>query len=104
MQPVKPVEIERLDIILYLTVRGPIAHRVVRIEKRGKIAPSFITRGDASTACDESIEPGQILGRVVSVERDGRSVNLASRAAKLRHVAGLYASRFKSRVHAFRSF
>src|SRR6266481_8117254 len=93
VEPVEPVEIARLDIILYLTVRGPIAHRVVRIEKRGENAASFITRGDASTSCDEPVEADQVIGRVVSVERDGRCINLVSRRAKLRHIVGSCASR-----------
>jgi hypothetical protein len=55
----------------------------------------FVLRGDASLTSDEPVETEQILGKVVSVERDGRSINLCSRKAKIFHLAYTCASRLK---------
>jgi len=55
----------------------------------------FILRGDASGTCDEPVETQQILGKVVSVEKDGRSIDLYSRRTKMLHFAHARASRLK---------
>jgi len=55
----------------------------------------FILRGDASAICDDPVEAEQILGKVVSVERHGRSIDLYSRRAKMFHFAYARASRLK---------
>jgi len=46
---------------------------------------SFILRGDASSICDAPVESGHVLGRVVSVERDGRKIAVNSTIAKVTH-------------------
>ena len=43
----------------------------------------FILRGDASLTCDDPVEAQQVLGKVVSVERGGRSIDLYSRRVKI---------------------
>ncbi len=102
--PISPFDIKRRDILLYLIGKKVIAHRVVGIEKKksnssnqsSKFSPRlFLLRGDASAICDEPVEAQQILGKVVSVERDGRSINLCSRKAKMLHIAHARASRLK---------
>ncbi len=55
----------------------------------------FILRGDASLTCDEPVEAQQILGKVVSVEKRGRSIDLYSRKAKMFRLAYTCASRLK---------
>jgi len=55
----------------------------------------FILRGDASAACDNPVEAQQILGKVVSVEKNGRSIDLYSRRARILRVAYAWGSRFK---------
>jgi hypothetical protein len=55
----------------------------------------FILRGDASAICDDPVEAQQILGKVVSVEKNGRSINLYSRKVKMLHIAYVRASRLK---------
>ena len=44
---------------------------------------SFILRGDASSTCDAPVESGHVLGRVVSVERDGLEIAVNSIIAKV---------------------
>jgi len=102
--PISPLDIKRGDILLYILGRKIIAHRVVSIEKKKSDSsnqPSkfcsrlFLLRGDASTICDEPVEAQQILGKVVFVERDGRSINLCSRKAKIFRLAYKSASHLK---------
>lgn len=71
------------DIVLYATQGSVIAHRVQRIERdRGRVV--FLRlRGDASEGCDEPVLPSQVLGRVVTVEREGRKIELTGLQAKL---------------------
>jgi len=58
----------------------------------------FILRGDASLTCDEPVEAQQILGKVVSVERKGRNIDLYSRKAKMLRLTYTCASRLKRRM------
>lgn len=95
VQPVAPAAVKIGDIILYHFQRGVVAHRVVSIEKKRGDALLFILHADTSGAPDEPVEPSQILGKVVSVERGGRSIDLYSRRAKMLRTAYVCASRLK---------
>jgi len=79
--PVKPEAVRRWDVILYSTVFGAAAHRVVG---GGHGAP-FQVRGDASGSEPETVEASRLLGTVVSVERNGRRVPFGTPGARLRH-------------------
>jgi len=111
--PISSFDIKSGDILLYIVGRKVIAHRVVSI-KRGKnnfatqstthsttrsstLNPQhlFILRGDASVTCDEPVGAQQILGKVVSVERHGRSIDPYCRKAKMFRLAYTWASRLK---------
>jgi signal peptidase len=94
VEPVKPSGIKRGDIVLYRLDKGVIAHRVVRIEKNDG-APLFILRGDALGAQDEAAAVQQVLGKVVSVQRGGRSIDLYSRRAKMVRIAYVCVSRLR---------
>jgi hypothetical protein len=80
--PVDARDVDVGDIVLCQTWRGPIAHRVQWIE-RAAGAVRFGLRGDASFEDDRPIAAGQLRGRVVSVERDGRAIDLAVRGGAL---------------------
>jgi len=106
--PVAPFDIKRGDILLYIVGRKVIAHRLVRInrEKSDSTTQSstlnpkqlFILRGDASASYDELVEAHQVLGKVVSVEKGGRSIDLYSKRAKMLRIAYAWASRLKRRM------
>ncbi|MDA2923342.1 hypothetical protein MYX65_01590 [Acidobacteria bacterium AH-259-L09] len=119
VEPVQPPDVKREDIILYRSERGVIAHRVVEVsgsqaEPSAYGAAGFSLRasssnsqeetlvlrlrGDASLCCDEPVAGQQVLGRVVGVQRNGRSIQLASRGAKVWHKARRLASRLKGRI------
>ena len=56
----------------------------------------FILRGDASLICDDPVRVEQILGKVVSIERDGCRVNPYSFSQRLAGVARRLSSRLKA--------
>ena len=74
------------DVICYEKSPGTLfLHRVIKRD-----GERFVTKGDA-LAFTEVVFPGQVLGRVVSIERRGR-------------VRRLDAARWRNRVIAFFSF
>ena len=95
VKPVEPSDIIPGDIILYRYSGSMVAHRVVRIEKKDSTVHRFILRGDALGASDEAVGIQQILGKVVSVERSGRSIDPYSRKARITRKVHLCASRLK---------
>jgi len=72
--PIRHRQVRRGDVLLYDSARGPTAHRVVECPKRDRAI--FLTRGDAPGSPLEEVPVGQVLGRVESVERDGRPVRV----------------------------
>lgn len=59
------------DIVLVLAPRGLTAHRVIA-RREGMV----ITRGDNAPAADDAVAEEKVLGRVTSVIRDGKPVNV----------------------------
>src|SRR3990170_6699742 len=72
VEPVEPSQIKKGDIVLYRMKKGVIAHRVVHIERRNGGPPFFVLCGDTLETCDGIVEPRQVIGRVISVERNGQ--------------------------------
>jgi hypothetical protein len=67
------------EIVLFLLGGRFFVHRVMRKwPERNRVV--FSTRGDALTQEDPSVDGSQLLGRVTSVLRHGRSVKLATHA------------------------
>jgi signal peptidase I len=69
--PVAVADLQRGDIVLYRSEQRVIAHRVVDISATGSEIAAFLLRGDAKAACDGPVAPGQILGKVIAIERRG---------------------------------
>ena len=97
VEPVAASDVKLADIVLYRSERGLIAHRVVKIASRD--ARVFRLQGDASLSCDEPVAAERILGRVVEVERNGRSIALANPGAKMWHKARRLASGVKGWIY-----
>jgi hypothetical protein len=104
VEPIGPTAIKMGDIILYQAEERIIAHRVMDIGKgeipktptAARIAHySFILRGDASYSYDEPVYPDQILGKIVSVERNGRIINPYSSIYKIVCMARVWGARLK---------
>ena len=101
VEPIKPSDVIAGDIILYRREYGVVAHRVMRILKRSEQnsqgAPEdpqdrsssetlqFLLRGDAAINDDDPVRSSQILGKVVSIERNGRQIDPYHLRIKLRY-------------------
>jgi signal peptidase I len=78
------------EIVLFMRHRRFVAHRVIDKPSAGR---GIETRGDAMRQMDSPVSNRELLGRVVSIERNGKSItpsrelNAASRsvAALIRH-------------------
>ena len=102
VEPVVASDVTLGDIVLYRSERGLIAHRVVGSSptQSSVLSPHhFFLLGDASLSRDEPVVSEQILGRVVGVDRNGRSVALATRGAKLWYKARRLASGLKGWIY-----
>ena len=101
VEPVVASDVALGDIVLYRSEKGVIAHRVVGTSpaQSSVLSPHYFLRGDASLSRDEPVTARQILGRVIGVERDGRSLALASRGAKVWHKARRLASGLKGWIY-----
>lgn len=94
VEPIASQMVRRGDILLYRRHERVIAHRVVGVRKASGASVVFTLRGDSLSACDAPVRAEQVLGRVVTVERKGREINLKSRRAKVRSAVRLRAARF----------
>lgn len=122
VEPIEPGTVNLGDILLYRTNGRLIAHRVICIQQmyaQTEIVPQapakrssdvrataqssvrnphhfYILRGDASATCDDPVRVEQILGKVVSIERDGCKVDPYSFSQRLVGVARRLTSRLKA--------
>lgn len=82
IQRASPKEISVGEVVLYLRNRQLIIHRVVdqQIAASGERAAEsrLITRGDRVLRNDPPVSSQELLGRVVSIERDSRKRQLPS--------------------------
>jgi len=70
------------DVLLFRSAGRVLAHRVIAIDATA--ADRIVClRGDAKTGCDAPARVSQIVARVVSVERNGRTIRLDGIAARL---------------------
>ena len=75
--PIDPRTLRRGDVALCRRPGGGLfAHRVVAV-RRHEGTTEWITQGDASPFSDGPCCAGDVLGRVVAVERGGRRTELA---------------------------
>ena len=116
--PVEPSAVRKGDIVLFRFNGSLVAHRVMGIVKDDKAneystllksfcldqGPSasksiqslfFILRGDAARTFDEPATSEQVLGKVISLERNGKIVNPYSLKHKLACWAHRWAARLK---------
>ncbi len=93
--PARPADIKADDIVVCRNRRGIVAHRVVRIEPLGRGGDAFVLCGDSPAAGEEDVAPQQVVGRLVSVVRCGRSIDPGSRATRLARKTRLGISRLR---------
>jgi signal peptidase I len=111
VEPIKPATVIAGDIILYEHKSKVTVHRVMRILKRSEKNScsalqgpqdrsssetlEFVFRGDAAIQYDDPIRADQILGKVVSIERNGRRFDPYGLRIKLHYKTRRTASRIK---------
>ena len=99
VEPMEPSDIIVGDIILYCHKNGVVAHRVINIEApQSSVLSSqhfFTVRGDAAINLDSPVFSEQILGKVVSIERNGRRIDPYNFRIKLLYKARRLAARLK---------
>jgi len=87
------------DIVLYHHENGVVAHRVINIQVPQPSVPStqhlFLFRGDAAIHDDAPVTSEQILGKVVSIERNGRRIDPYRLRIQLHYYSRRLASRLK---------
>lgn len=90
-------EVVRGDVLVCRHGKRVLAHRVVGVTTRGADR-LFYLRGDAKAACDPPVGADALVGKVISVCRNGRMTPLCGPVARLRHKARAAASRAKAFV------
>ncbi len=98
VEPVAPSNLNRGDIVLYHLQNGFIAHRLVNIEEKNGCGLIFFLRGDASTTCDAPVQPAQVLGKVVCLERGQRRIDPYSWRVRLWSLLHLCLARLRRGV------
>jgi len=99
VEPTQVVSVRRGDVLLYRSVRGLTAHRVVRVVTEASNPARFVLRGDNAGTLEEIVDSRQMLGRVARVERGRRPFDPASLRARLASGAWRTVSAVKRMVH-----
>jgi hypothetical protein len=71
VEPASLASVRRGDVLLYRSVRGLTAHRVVRVIADEGTTEGFVFRGDNAGESEERVAQADVLGRVTGVERAG---------------------------------
>ena len=76
IQPMKAGELNRGDIAFYRLPSGSfVAHRFIKRSSSG----SLLTTGDSLRQYDEMVDEGQVFGKVIQIERNGRILKLSGK-------------------------
>jgi hypothetical protein len=78
VQPLGNARIRTGDVLLYRRRRSVVAHRVVRMTSPPNGTAEVVLRGDAADCADAPVAVEQLLGRVIAVERNGRTQPLVN--------------------------
>lgn len=98
---VKPVEISEIklgDVIFYRTENRIVAHRVIK-KVSGKDKAFLVTKGDSSPNSDEPLHAENLLGKVVTLERNGLSLRLDGRLRRLTNLLWAKISPFSRYIY-----
>ena len=88
------------DVVLYRSPhKGIVVHRVVNI-RRQEEKTILLVKGDSAARADPQVEESQVLGRVESIHRRGRTI--FPRGWVSRHLAPLHARLYRLRRWAYR--
>lgn len=98
VDPIPPEALKPGDIGLFLEGGRVLAHRLVRKLRDSEGESVYIFQGDGLEVPDAPVSRSSVLGRVVSVERDGRKVDVNSRKSRAIQWCHRFAHRFKRKI------
>lgn len=100
IEPIAAEKIKWADVIFYrVDERRLVAHRVVKKVMHNH-RPIFITKGDANIGQGEQVHLEQILGRVRTVERNQKKIDLNQGLSKLMYLCYLQSFPLLKRIAA----
>jgi signal peptidase I len=100
IQPVDPKEVSLGDIVVYVREQILVVHRIVRTSA-ASTEPYLVTRGDRLLRDDPPILPGDLIGRVASIERRNRRVMVQPFLNRLEHALCLVLRRSERATYLF---
>jgi signal peptidase I len=99
---VKPIEnssIKTGDVVFYSTAENKVViHRVIKKYKKN-ITKVFLIKGDAASGFPEIINVKNVFGKVVEIERRGRTKRLESKSYKVINLFLSGISPFSHRIY-----
>lgn len=102
IQPIEVAEVRVGDVIFFRGHRGNmLAHRLVRRTQAENGETTLIAKGDSASRFDRPVRPDQLFGKVVSIERQGKRVDLDSGLIKLMGLLWVKAPFISSRIYPF---
>ncbi len=81
IKPLKATEVQIGDVILFWQGGRILVHRVVKRHIENGVM--LIAKGDSHLRPDGPVHPDQLLGKVTSVEREGKRISLDKGVPKL---------------------
>jgi len=100
IQPVDPKEVSLGDIVVYAREQVLVVHRIVQTSADSS-EPYLVTRGDRLLRDDAPILPGELLGRVASIERKNRRVSVRQVSNRAEQVLCLLLRRSERATYLF---
>ncbi len=86
IKSVSPEKLNPGDIVFFSSDNEKlIAHRIIKIQKGKSGSLSFLTKGDACDNYDKAISSSKILGKIISIERNGKEISSDSRKTKFKN-------------------
>lgn len=102
VQPIEVAEVRLGDVIFFQGHRGNmLAHRLVHKTQAENGETTLIAKGDAASQFDQPVRPDQLFGKVISIERRQKRVELDSRLIKLMGLLWAKVPFISSRVYLF---
>ena len=101
--PVDATAVKLADVMLCRTRQGLAAHRVLSTGTNADGTLRFTTCGDAALETDPPVGGADVRGRVVSVEREGGTVDLSIWGGVVGRLAVIAAVELQRAVRRFRA-
>ncbi|RMF93794.1 MAG: signal peptidase I [Candidatus Schekmanbacteria bacterium] len=76
IKKIDPKKLKKGDIIFFSSNDNKmIAHRIIKIKGSENKPLTFLTKGDACTNYDMEVPESKVLGKIISIERNGKEMS-----------------------------